>query len=51
MGDAPYVLVPTNAKVPVPAGLANLVIHPVDWANVSQNRAAWVARWDRELSL
>jgi putative spermidine/putrescine transport system substrate-binding protein len=41
----------TNTKVPAPAGLSNIVIHPVDWAAVSQNRAAWVARWDRELSL
>ena len=42
---------PTNGKVPAPAGLSNLSIHPVDWANVSKNRAAWVGRWDRELSL
>ncbi len=42
---------PTNATVPAPAGLASLTVHPVDWANVSENRAAWVARWDRELSL
>jgi putative spermidine/putrescine transport system substrate-binding protein len=42
---------PTNAKVAAPAGLSNLVIHPVDWGNVSKNRASWVARWDRELSL
>ena len=41
----------TNSKVPAPAGLSNIVIHPVDWAAVSANRAAWVARWDRELSL
>ena len=41
----------TNSKVAAPAGLGNLVIHPVDWAAVSQNRAAWVARWDRELSM
>jgi putative spermidine/putrescine transport system substrate-binding protein len=41
----------TNTKVPAPAGLSNIVIHPVDWAAVSQNRAGWVARWDRELSL
>lgn len=42
---------PTNANVAAPARLSNLTIHPVDWANVSKNRAAWVARWDRELSL
>ncbi|MBC7598396.1 MAG: ABC transporter substrate-binding protein [Polaromonas sp.] len=41
----------TNSKVAAPAGLNNLIIHPVDWAAVSQNRAAWVARWDRELSM
>jgi putative spermidine/putrescine transport system substrate-binding protein len=50
VSQATYAL-PTNAKVPAPAGLSNLVIHPVDWANVSQNRAAWVARWDRELAI
>ena len=42
---------PTNGKVAAPAGTAGLTIHPVDWANVSKNRADWVARWDRELSL
>ena len=42
---------PTNRTVPAPAGLSSLTVHPVDWANVSENRAAWVARWDRELSL
>ena len=41
----------TNSKVAAPAGLGNMTIHPVDWAAVSQNRAAWVARWDRELSM
>ncbi len=41
----------TNSKVAAPAGLSSLVVHPVDWAAVAQNRAAWVARWDRELSL
>ncbi len=42
---------PTNRTVAAPAGLSSLIVHPVDWANVSENRAAWVARWDRELSL
>lgn len=42
---------PTNGKVAAPAGLDKLTIHPVDWANVSQFRADWVARWDREMSL
>ena len=42
---------PTNAKVPAPPGLGDLKIHPVDWANVSANRAAWVARWDREMAI
>ncbi|OYU48540.1 MAG: ABC transporter substrate-binding protein [Rhizobiales bacterium PAR1] len=42
---------PVNKTVAAPAGLENLIIHPVDWANVSKNRASWVARWDRELSL
>jgi putative spermidine/putrescine transport system substrate-binding protein len=42
---------PTNGKVAPPAGLDKLTIHPVDWANVSQFRADWVARWDREMSL
>ncbi|WP_293868643.1 ABC transporter substrate-binding protein [uncultured Alsobacter sp.] len=42
---------PTNGKVAPPAGLSNLTIHKVDWANVSKSRADWVSRWDRELSL
>ncbi|GGH22983.1 ABC transporter substrate-binding protein [Alsobacter metallidurans] len=42
---------PTNGTVAAPAGLADLKIHPVNWAEVSKNRAAWVSRWDRELSL
>jgi putative spermidine/putrescine transport system substrate-binding protein len=50
ISEATFAL-PTNAKVPAPAGLSSLTIHPVDWANVAANRAAWVARWDREMSL
>jgi putative spermidine/putrescine transport system substrate-binding protein len=50
VSEATYAL-PTNGKVPAPAGLSSLTIHPVDWANVAANRADWVARWDRELSI
>ena len=50
VAEATFAL-PTNKTVPAPAGLSDLKIHPVDWANVSENRASWVARWDRELSL
>jgi putative spermidine/putrescine transport system substrate-binding protein len=50
LAAATYAL-PTNGKVPAPAGLDKLVIHPIDWANVSANRASWVTRWDKEMSL
>ena len=48
----PTFSLPTNRDVPPPEGLPeNIDILAVDWANVAQNRAAWVERWDREMAI
>ena len=41
---------PTNTAAPVPAGLPKDVFVP-DWAHVSDQRKAWVERWDKEMSV
>ncbi len=41
---------PTNTAAPVPAGLPKDVFVP-DWAYVSDQRKAWVERWDKEMSV
>jgi putative spermidine/putrescine transport system substrate-binding protein len=43
---------PTNKGVAPPAGFpSDVVVHPIDWALVAQERNEWVKRWDREMSL
>ncbi len=41
---------PTNTAVAVPAGLPKDVFVP-DWAYVSDQRKAWVERWDKDMSV
>ncbi len=41
---------PTNTTAPIPAGLPRDVFVP-DWAFVSEQRKAWVERWDKEMSV
>lgn len=49
---APTFSLATNKAVPRPAGLpADLLIHQIDWAEVSRERDAWIKRWDREMSI
>jgi putative spermidine/putrescine transport system substrate-binding protein len=48
---APTYSLPTNTAVPTPAGVPNVPIHSVDWANVAENRDGWVRRWDRDMAI
>jgi putative spermidine/putrescine transport system substrate-binding protein len=41
---------PTNTGAPVPAGLPKDVFVP-DWTHVSEQRKAWVERWDKDMSV
>jgi len=48
----PTYSLPTNTAVPPPPGFpTGVVVHPIDWAYVAQERNGWVQRWDREMAL
>jgi putative spermidine/putrescine transport system substrate-binding protein len=57
MGDAPYLLAPTNAKVPYSAGLQQYAkdaaqletYHGVDWVKLNPRRAEYIDRFNREV--
>ena len=59
MGDAPYVLVPTNAKVPLSRPLqvyakdfaAMEKMSTVDWAKLNPRRAEYIERFNREVKV
>jgi putative spermidine/putrescine transport system substrate-binding protein len=42
---------PTNASLPMPAGVPNVPVHAIDWQNVAENRDGWVRRWDRDMAM
>jgi putative spermidine/putrescine transport system substrate-binding protein len=42
---------PTNRDAPVPAGLPRVEVFVPDWAFVSEQRKAWVERWDKEMAV
>lgn len=48
----PNFSLPTNTTVAPPPGMpGDVPVHATDWANVAANRNAWIAQWDREMSL
>lgn len=48
----PTFALPTNLDAATPPGMpSDVPVHPIDWAFVAENRAAWVQRWDREMAL
>ena len=57
MGDKPYLLVPTNTKVPFSPGLQQYAkdaselekFHGVDWAKLNPKRAEYIDRFNREV--
>ena len=59
MGDAPYVLVPTNSKVPLSKalqvyardGAALARMSTVDWAKLNPRRAEYIERFNREVKV
>ncbi|MFD2238965.1 substrate-binding domain-containing protein [Aureimonas populi] len=49
---APTFSLPTNVEAATPSDLPeNIEVLSVDWANVANNRADWVQRWDREMAI
>jgi putative spermidine/putrescine transport system substrate-binding protein len=59
MGDAPYILVPTNAKVPLSKPLQYYAkdtaalekMNTVDWAKLNPRRAEYIDRFNREVKV
>ena len=57
MGDAPYILVPTNSKVPLSKPLQYYAktfgdldkMNTVDWAKLNPKRAEYIERFNREV--
>ncbi len=57
MGDAPYVLVPTNSKVPLSKPLQHYArtfgeldkMNTVDWVKLNPRRAEYIDRFNREV--
>lgn len=57
MGDKPYLLVPTNTKVPFSPGLRQYAknaaeletFHGVDWAKLNPKRSEYIDRFNREV--
>jgi putative spermidine/putrescine transport system substrate-binding protein len=57
MGDKPYLLVPTNTRVPFSPGLQQYAkdaselekFHGVDWAKLNPRRAEYIDRFNREV--
>jgi putative spermidine/putrescine transport system substrate-binding protein len=57
MGDRPYLLVPTNTKVPFSQGLQQYArdaamletFHGVDWAKLNPRRSEYIDRFNREV--
>lgn len=48
----PTFSLPTNVDAAVPDELPDDIdVLSVDWANVADNRAEWVQRWDREMAI
>jgi putative spermidine/putrescine transport system substrate-binding protein len=48
----PTYSLPTNTAVAPPPGFPEgVVVHPIDWGHVAQERNGWVQRWDREMAL
>ena len=55
---SPYLVVPTNTKVPIAGEVAKLVPDHAamrsrfvfqDWARVNEQRAGWLERFNREM--
>ncbi|WP_142846648.1 extracellular solute-binding protein [Telmatospirillum sp. J64-1] len=50
LAEATYSL-PTNTTASRPAGMPDVAPFAPDWKFVSENRAAWIDRWDREMGV
>ncbi len=59
MGDKPYLLAPTNAKVPYSTALQQYAkdatmletYHGVDWAKLNPKRSEYIDRFNREVKV